>query len=507
MSLLLPTWQNDLLDVDAQQSDIQHLEKSLPPEIIRQENLTRLFTHRLHWELSTTLTSNHLLAMVSMSNTLMSMTMATFIPERERNKKLLRQPTARMNAAWSNEEHEELYTQQQAQIKQGWSLLSTHHCFLLPDKIDALEPKNFKRPQVEMMARRWQHHCIEIREAAQQILLGELSRMGKKGRKQLVESWAQYLPLYTHSEPIVQQTTTTTGAPVNVPGTPIPQVPEPTAEEFEEEEEEVIRKPSSLAELKRKQTTAVVLLGVIGAEFGQDISTEGVAATKKGTSTVADQKRKGSVVEGFGIGNNNLARLTSMALTHLLLAPPTAKLPSYTPLRRAAIDLIGRGFTVWEPYLDVSKVLLGLLETCCDSSRLIPSLNYKLPLTPQADACRTARHALRLIATARPAAFITTMAREVARYNTLQQNAQTISVPLTQSVLYRAKKEILQCVEMLIDKMQIEMANLLVEVMDITLHCVDSTDLKTKGLNEVCPSICKFNQISHCAATRRISGK
>lgn len=45
-------------------------------------------------------------------------------------------------------------------------------------------------------------------------------------------------------------------------------------DDFEEEEEEIIRKPSSLAELKRKQTTAVVLLGVIGAEFGQDISTE-----------------------------------------------------------------------------------------------------------------------------------------------------------------------------------------------------------------------------------------
>lgn len=45
-------------------------------------------------------------------------------------------------------------------------------------------------------------------------------------------------------------------------------------EECEEEEEEIIRKPSSLAELKRKQSTAVILLGVIGAEFGQDISLE-----------------------------------------------------------------------------------------------------------------------------------------------------------------------------------------------------------------------------------------
>ena len=77
-----------------------------------------------------------------------------------------------------------------------------------------------------MMARRWQHHCIEIREAAQQILLGELGRMGKKGRKQLVESWAQFLPLYTHTEPIVQQ------LPGNAiqqsqPGTPVSQINEP----------------------------------------------------------------------------------------------------------------------------------------------------------------------------------------------------------------------------------------------------------------------------------------
>lgn len=83
--------------------------------------------------------------------------------------------------------------------------------------------------------------------------------------------------------------------------------------------------------------------------------------TNASSKKASDQRRKSSVVEGFGIGNNNLARLTSMALTHLLLAAPTPKLPAHTPLRRAAIDLIGRGFTVWEPYLDVSRVLLGKL--------------------------------------------------------------------------------------------------------------------------------------------------
>lgn len=62
---------------------------------------------------------------------------------------------------------------------------------------------------------------------------------------------------------------------------------------------------------------------------------------------------------GFGVGHGSLSRLTALALAHLVLAPGTAKLPAHTPLRRAAVDLLGRGFTVWEPYLDVSKVLLG----------------------------------------------------------------------------------------------------------------------------------------------------
>ncbi|XP_063977797.1 WD repeat-containing protein 7 isoform X2 [Diachasmimorpha longicaudata] len=497
MSLLLPTWQTHL---EPAGEPATKLEQRLPAELVHQDRLTKAFTARAHWELSTTLTSNHLLAVVALANTLMSMNNATFVPEQERNRKMHR-PGNRAGVNWNKaeEENEEMFTVQQAQIKQGWSLLATLHCVLLPDKVTAMGgSKTFKRLQVEMMARRWQHQCLEVREAAQALLLAELGRMGPKGRKTLVDSWSQYLPMYSTQESIVPQ-------PQNhspPSGSPTPVVEAHPEEEDEEEElaEEMCatRKPSSAAELKRKQTTAVVLLGVIGAEFGQD-----VAANNHKRDN--DQRRKSSVVEGFGIGNNNLARLTSMALMHLLHAPSSAKLPLHTSLRRAAIDLIGRGFTVWEPYLDVSKVLLGLLEMCCDADKLVPSMTYGLPLTPAADTCRTSRHALTLIATARPAAFITTMAREVARFNTLQQNAQTLNVNLGASVLARAKPEILRIVEQLIDKMQSEMSELLVEVMDIILHCLDPGHLKTKPLNEVFPAVCRFNQVSHCSATRRIA--
>ncbi|KAK0158544.1 hypothetical protein PV328_009533 [Microctonus aethiopoides] len=498
MSLLLPTWQ---MQLEPAGEPATLLEQRLPVELVRQDRLTKAFTARAHWELSTTLTSNHLLAVVALANTLMSMNNATFVPEQERNRKMHR-PGNRAGVNWNKaeEENEEMFTVQQAQIKQGWSLLATLHCVLLPDKVAAQGgAKTFKRPQVEMMARRWQHQCLEVREAAQALLLAELGRLGPKGRKTLVDYWSQYLPMYSTQEPIAPQ-------PQNQSPSSASPVPNAEAAQPEEEDEEeemaeeicITRKPSSVAELKRKQTTAVVLLGVIGAEFGQDVATTNQRRD-------SDQRRKSSVVEGFGIGNNNLARHTSMALTHLLLAPHTTKLPMHTSLRRAAIDLIGRGFTVWEPYLDVSKVLLGLLEMCCDADKLVPSMTYGLPLTPQADTCRTARHALALIATARPAAFITTMAREVARFNTLQQNAQTLNVNLNSSVLTRAKPEILRIVEQLIDKMQSEMSDLLVEVMDIILHCLDPGHLKTKPLNEVFPAVCRFNQVSHCSATRRIA--
>ncbi|XP_033607784.1 WD repeat-containing protein 7-like isoform X1 [Cryptotermes secundus] len=368
----------------------------------------------------------------------------------------------------------------------------------------------------------------KVREAAQALLLAELGRLGPKGRKALVDSWAQFLPSYSSADTLgfppgtpqpssqtltvpssqqggSSQQTLSSGQQGSNGSAPGHQTEQPQHEDEDDDEEEgteeyCVRKPWSVAELKRKQTTAVVLLGVIGAEFGQDVSD---GSTRRRASE--DQRRKSSVVEGFGIGNNNLARLTSLALTHLLLAAPSSRLPAHTPLRRAAIDLIGRGFTVWEPYLDVSKVLLGLLELCCEADKLMPSMTYGLPLTPAADSCRTARHALTLIATARPAAFITTMAREVARYNTLQQNAQALNVNLSNSVLHRAKPEILRGVELLIDKMQNEMADLLVEVVDIVLHCLDPGHLKVKGLTEVFPAICRFNQVSHCPSTRRIA--
>ena len=84
----------------------------------------------------------------------------------------------------------------QEQIKQGWSLLNTLHCLLLSGKVRQLGSRFFKKPQVELLARRWQDRCLQIRLAAQELLVAELKNLGPKGRKSLVEAWSQYLPKY-----------------------------------------------------------------------------------------------------------------------------------------------------------------------------------------------------------------------------------------------------------------------------------------------------------------------
>lgn len=91
MSLLLPTWQLCIEQKPvAPPKDSTSSKSNLSYEMAEMERLTQTFTAQLHWELSTTLTSNHLLTIIALANTLMSMNNASFVAEQERNRKLQR---------------------------------------------------------------------------------------------------------------------------------------------------------------------------------------------------------------------------------------------------------------------------------------------------------------------------------------------------------------------------------------------------------------------------------
>ena len=101
------------------------------------------------------------------------------------------------------------------------------------------------------------------------------------------------------------------------------------------------------------------------------------------------------------------------------------------------------------------------------------------------------------IARARPGVFITSVGKEIARYNTLATNAHTLNVNLQMHVLTRSKAEVLHVVEQLIytDSALSQMRDLLTDVVDIVLQCVDHNHLKQRPLAEVFPPIQTFHQV------------
>eukprot|EP00088_Acartia_fossae_P013682 TRINITY_DN17239_c0_g1_i1.p1 TRINITY_DN17239_c0_g1~~TRINITY_DN17239_c0_g1_i1.p1 ORF type:complete len:481 (-),score=87.08 TRINITY_DN17239_c0_g1_i1:117-1421(-) len=320
--------------------------------------------------------------------------------------------------------------------------------------------------------------------------------MGPTGRKHLVEIWGHYVPKY--GDPPFQMTaaanslstggSSAAGGAAAGNGTSAMANGNGNTVHIDEEEERPDEDDSSAAAAKRNQITAVILCGVIGSLFDLQLEKE------------VDSKETPAL-------DTNMTRLTGKALMFLVLSPATDQLPSHTPLRRAAIDLIGRGFVLWEPHLEVSKVLLGLLDMASEADKWVPSQKYALPLTPVADCCRTARYALSTIAKARPGVFITSIAKEIARYNTLVTNAQTLNVNLNNHILSRSKAEVLHVLESLIttDSALSEIKDLLTDVIDIILHCIDQNHLKQKPLQEVFPPVQTFHQVSHCLVTRRIA--
>uniref|UniRef100_A0A669EXL0 WD repeat domain 7 n=1 Tax=Oreochromis niloticus TaxID=8128 RepID=A0A669EXL0_ORENI len=209
MSLMLPTFKESLL----RQLSLATGRKLSLSDIVGKGT----------YGVSRAVTTHHLLSVISLANTLMGMTNATFVGEHMK-KAPARPPRPggtpetprRTPAAPPQPSNPAL----QAQIKQGnykrrcfsdcvcvkrvcvcvvvivcagWSQLAAMHCVMLPDLLGL---DKFRPPLLEMLARRWQDRCLEVREAAQALLLAELRRIGQSGRKETIDLWAPYLPQY-----------------------------------------------------------------------------------------------------------------------------------------------------------------------------------------------------------------------------------------------------------------------------------------------------------------------
>ncbi len=123
--------------------------------------------------------------------------------------------------------------------------------------------------------------------------------------------------------------------------------------------------------------------------------------------------------ESTEILDPSIARQTAKTLQAFLLEKPASKSSLYSSLRCSAAELMGRGFHLWENYVDVPAVVMGLLDL---------SITPGLPSSDSDDdktakklrsikfVADIARRALNLMVLLRPITIVTAIAKEVSMF-------------------------------------------------------------------------------------------
>ncbi|CAF0723218.1 unnamed protein product [Brachionus calyciflorus] len=380
-------------------------------------------------------------------------------------------------------------TEAQSAIRQAYSRLSTMYC-MLSDYYSTNNCEFQLKPlNLETLALKWMDPSYEIREAAQALLKNELKRIGPNGRAQLIKTWEPHLSSFLKDFDDLNQTnaqaTQIAQSTISLASTP-DQAQAPTR--TTSPHHELAHLPPTSNRMRRKQFVAVIILSLIGAEFGQDVSSN------------KNQAPYRTIPQGFSLEDHSILKRISNALSNLV----SNKALQYDITRRAAIDLMGRGFTIWEPFIQPTYVLLSLLELSADAELYLPRLSINLPLTSIADLCKIARNSLSIIANSKPKTFILTIAKEIKRINsTSSQSAQVNNMSFS-SALTRGKPEILKIIERLSDNQSQDVYELLSDVIEIVLFCLDPNLIRSNGFEETFPALFKFPMLRYCKETKRI---
>ena len=189
------------------------------------------------------------------------------------------------------------------------------------------------------------------------------------------------------------------------------------------------------------------------------------------------------------------AHLTARSLQNVLL---DNKPSLHTNLRRSAIDLIGRGFHLWEKYLNVPLVIVGLLDLAIQYP-LVKSSNVTSQSSGDTDSkqltATLAHKALSTMIMAQPSIMISTLAKEVSTHLAYTHTTHTPAShyrlvshslpPSTEGIttsshelLSTARPGIYVLVESAIGKCMQKVTLQLVEVIDILLFCINAELLK-----------------------------
>ena len=259
---------------------------------------------------------------------------------------------------------------QSSSIKQAYSRLSTMYC-MIADYATDTPAFQLKHLNLETLALKWMDQSYEIREAAQALLKNELKRIGPAGRASLIKAWEPHLStllkefddLSTHISNMQQQQSQQQQQQMQTPAQQQQQQPQLQQQQQQQQQQvssslvnSLQASAASLAQvpsvsgagvdplksvqlihhhhqqqqhqhqmsgdvgspgaatqvrtpnrIRRKQYVALVLLSLVGAEFGQDVNSN------------KNQMPHRTIPQGFSLEDHSILKRISESQHHLSL--------------------------------------------------------------------------------------------------------------------------------------------------------------------------------------------
>ncbi|VDP07232.1 unnamed protein product [Soboliphyme baturini] len=178
--------------------------------------------------------------------------------------------------------------------------VKTFHYVTVPMLVDQ---NRYSAVRLMLLACRWMERCPQLREASQLFLSSELKRIGPNGRKILIDDWAMLLPLVVSPATSIFDTHvlnppdgTTRG--VSAEETVSKETSNGNAKVVNLAAEEISIELFE-STVQRQQSAAVVLLALVGSQYGKEMQFSLTAST-----------HKLNTVESFSAKNSSLAWTT-----------------------------------------------------------------------------------------------------------------------------------------------------------------------------------------------------
>ncbi|KAL5107187.1 WD repeat-containing protein 7 [Taenia crassiceps] len=456
---------------------------------------------------------------------------------------------------------------------------------------------------------RWQTKCLHIRYSARTLTYSLLDSLSTEERRSLVNQWVRFLPeVNTQSDTIhattngmdnVSPTLRNTADHKNAEG------PADTSTALDCCESQKLLKisiklesgifdsfafgpsrPLNASSVHRYRVVncAILVLGAIASRVvsehlspalaARDLCVELICPPTSAAASLSpyyhplppEVKVTTTVLENEVLRRIASALMIFLDYTHPDGAKRQALVQVASPVRRTAIDFLGRGFPLWEPYLDTAHLLNSLLSLIAGEVGRLADLQPGEAFTEQRDVARVSRQALWRLAFTRPHLVILTLSLMLRRLGPQALNALltsnatanttgnaatgtgghsqrllrvVVSSPALASPIFavnsgsesprhlgkvvrppyqqanqatgngqslpllRAAPEVLRVLTELSGRRGVEMTPILPELVEVVLVCVDRTRLKERGLHAVFPILQRFRSVdSHTRAQK-----